>query len=97
LNAHLEACCRRRLSDRLRGHAETIGERLELDLAALRKADQAGPEFEQEERCRFVSDPFTNASPLFSRCVISDEKSSGQGRAGACVPWEPRRQPPRLW
>jgi transposase len=36
LNAHLEACCRRRLSDRLRAHSETIGERLERDLAALR-------------------------------------------------------------
>jgi len=28
LNAHLEACCRRRMGDRLRGHAETIAERL---------------------------------------------------------------------
>jgi transposase len=37
LNAHLEACCRRRLGDRLRGHAETIGERLERDVTALRK------------------------------------------------------------
>jgi hypothetical protein len=37
LNAHLETCCRRRLGDRLRGHAETIGERLERDVAALRK------------------------------------------------------------
>jgi transposase len=37
LNAHLLACCRKRLSDRLRGHAETIGERLERDLAALRR------------------------------------------------------------
>jgi transposase len=36
LNAHLEACCRRRLGDRLRGHAETIGERLERDVTALR-------------------------------------------------------------
>jgi transposase len=35
LNAHLEACCRRRMGDRLRGHSETIGERLERDLAAL--------------------------------------------------------------
>jgi len=35
LNAHLEACCRRRLGDRLRGHAETIGERLERDVTAL--------------------------------------------------------------
>jgi transposase len=37
LNAHLEACCHRRMGERLRGHAETIGERLERDLAALRK------------------------------------------------------------
>jgi hypothetical protein len=37
LNAHLEACCRKRMNDRLRGHTETIGERLQLDLAALQK------------------------------------------------------------
>jgi transposase len=36
LNAHLEACCRRRLGDRLRGHAETIDQRLERDVTALR-------------------------------------------------------------
>jgi hypothetical protein len=36
-NAHLADCCRKRMSERLRGHAETIGERLERDLAALRK------------------------------------------------------------
>ncbi|HET6467928.1 MAG TPA: IS21 family transposase [Geminicoccaceae bacterium] len=35
LNAHLERRCLDRLDDRLRGHAETIGERLERDLAAL--------------------------------------------------------------
>jgi transposase len=34
-NAHLEACCRRRQADRLRGHTETIGERLQRDLAAF--------------------------------------------------------------
>ena len=28
LNAHLLDCCRKRMSDRLRGHTETIGERL---------------------------------------------------------------------
>jgi hypothetical protein len=32
LNAHLEARCRDRLAARLRGHGETIGERLERDL-----------------------------------------------------------------
>jgi transposase len=37
LNEHLLACCRKRLGDRLRGHTETIGERLHRDLAALRK------------------------------------------------------------
>jgi len=35
LNAHLLECCRRRLSDRLRSHAETIGERLARDRAAF--------------------------------------------------------------
>jgi hypothetical protein len=35
LNAHLMECCRRRLSDRLRGQDGTIGERLERDLAAF--------------------------------------------------------------
>src|SRR6476659_2298478 len=37
LNAHLLECCRKRMSERLRGHAETIGERLERDLEALRR------------------------------------------------------------
>jgi hypothetical protein len=36
LNAKLIDGCRRRLGDRLRGHAETIGERLVGDLAAFR-------------------------------------------------------------
>ena len=35
LNAHLEEFCRRRMADRLRGHDETIGERLERDRQAL--------------------------------------------------------------
>src|SRR5271167_3681739 len=35
LNAQLLECCRRRLSERLRGHADTIGERLGRDRAAL--------------------------------------------------------------
>src|SRR5207248_4438451 len=37
LNEHLLACCRKRMSDRLRGHSETIGERLQRDLSALQK------------------------------------------------------------
>ncbi len=35
LNAHLEARCRDRLAARLRGHGETIGQRLERDRAAF--------------------------------------------------------------
>ena len=37
LNEHLLACCRKRMSERLRGHSETIGERLQRDLSALQK------------------------------------------------------------
>lgn len=37
LNAYLLECCRRRMADCLRGHDETIGERLERDLAAFQK------------------------------------------------------------
>ena len=37
LNAHLVECCRRRMAERLRGHTEIIGERLERDLAAFQK------------------------------------------------------------
>ena len=36
-NAHLADCCRKRLSERLRGETETIGERLVRDLTALQK------------------------------------------------------------
>jgi transposase len=37
LNAHLADCCRKRMGEVLRGHTETIGERLEADLAALQR------------------------------------------------------------
>jgi len=37
LNAYLLECCRARMAERLRGHAATIGERLEHDLAAFQK------------------------------------------------------------
>ena len=37
LNVWLEAQCRRRMQDRLRGHTETIGDRLEQDLASLQE------------------------------------------------------------
>jgi len=34
-NAHLESCCRNRMQETLRGHTETIGERLQRDLAVF--------------------------------------------------------------
>jgi transposase len=37
LNGYLLDCCRKRMGDRLRGHGETIGERLARDLAAFTK------------------------------------------------------------
>jgi transposase len=44
LNAQLERCCLDRLDHRVRGHAETIGERLERDLAALQPRPPAACE-----------------------------------------------------
>ena len=35
LNAHLEEQCRRRMSDKLRGHSDTIGERMTHDIVAF--------------------------------------------------------------
>ena len=37
LNAYLVECCLRRMADRLRGHDETIAQRLERDLAAFHR------------------------------------------------------------
>ena len=37
LNAHLLICCQRRLSDHLRGHEKSIGDRLKDDLASFQK------------------------------------------------------------
>src|SRR5512134_2871559 len=48
LNAHLIDSCRKRMGERLRGRTETIGERLERDLAALRKP--LPPPYEASEK-----------------------------------------------
>jgi hypothetical protein len=37
LNVYLVECCLRRMADRLRGHDETIAQRLERDLAAFQR------------------------------------------------------------
>ena len=54
LNAHLEARCRERQGARLRGHEETIGERLQRDLAAL-QARPAAPYEACERKAARVS------------------------------------------
>ena len=37
LNTHLEACCAKRWAEQLRGHDQTVGERLERDRAVLQR------------------------------------------------------------
>src|ERR687898_323278 len=54
LNAHLEQRCLERLDHRVRGHAETIGERLVRDLAAL-QARPAAPYEACERKAARVS------------------------------------------
>jgi transposase len=54
LNAHLERRCLDRLDHRVRGHAESIGERLERDLAAL-QARPAAPYEACERKAARVS------------------------------------------
>ena len=41
LNTHLEACCAKRWAEQLRGHDQTVGERLERDRAVLQRLPAA--------------------------------------------------------
>jgi transposase len=55
LNAQLLECCRRRLNDRLRGHDETIGERLARDREALLRLPPAPYEACEKKPARVSS------------------------------------------
>src|SRR5271156_6456640 len=55
LNAQLLECCRRRLNDRLRGHDETIGERLVRGQAALLPPPAPPPEACEKKAARVSS------------------------------------------
>src|SRR5512135_972883 len=55
LNAYLLECCRRRLNDRLRGHDETIGERLVRDREALLRLPPAPYEACEKKPARVSS------------------------------------------
>ena len=58
LNEQLLEGCRRRLGDRLRGHDETIGERLVRDLAVFHDLPPA-PYDACEKKCGVRRDHFT--------------------------------------
>jgi hypothetical protein len=66
-NAELEAQCRGRQGHILRGHKETIGERLQRDLAAMRPlpaapfeaCDQAGGRVSSQSLVRYASNDYS--------------------------------------
>ena len=79
LNAHLESECLERLDARLRGHTESIGERMERDLGAL--LAPARGSLRRERQARHPRElAVTGALPqqrlLGARCIRT------QGRAG---------------
>ena len=79
LNAHLESECLERMDARLRGHTETIGERMERDLGALLPLP-AAPYDASDKHATRVSSQSLIALPhqrlLGARCIRT------QGRAG---------------
>ena len=87
LNAHLADCCRKRMSERLRGHTETIGERLERDLAALQQAAAAALRRLREgaarasPRCRWCA---TGATTTRCRPALGTARCSC---AATCTRW----------
>lgn len=67
LNAYLEEQCRLRQNDRLRGESETIGERLQRDLAAMRElpatpfeaCDQASGQVSSQSLVRYKTNDYS--------------------------------------
>jgi transposase len=80
LNAHLEQRCLERLDHRLRGHAESIGERLMRDLAAL----QARPAMPYEACER-------KAARVSSLSLVRYDRNDYCTRAEVRPPWLTRR------
>ena len=85
LNAHLEARCRERQGARLRGHEETIGERLQRDLAAL-QARPAAP-YEACER---------KAARVSAMSLVRFDRNDHSARSTSCCS-AGRLCPLRLW
>ena len=67
LNAHLEQHCLRRFEDRLRGHNETIGERLERDLEKLLPLPAVPYDASDEHATRVVLCPWSDTGPMTIR------------------------------
>src|ERR671932_1472957 len=78
LNAQLLADCRRRLGDRLRGHRETIGERLARDLAC-----GADPRVCRERGDRVRGGRHRSACPLLRAGGLRLRPAALPGAAGA--------------
>ncbi len=88
LNVRLLEHCRRRLNDRLRGHDETIGERLEWDRAALLPLPATPYEACEKRAARvecvgdFVFEPYNDA-----RRGREEEVWRRTGKVGSAMRW----------
>ena len=69
LNAHLEGKCLGRMEAKLRGHAETIGERMERDLTALLSLPAVPYDASDKHATRVSSlSLVTDTAPTTTRC-----------------------------
>jgi hypothetical protein len=84
LNARLLAGCRRRWSERLRGHDETIGERLTRDRDAFLSLPQAPDDARAKRSARVNSLSLVRYRAMSIRCRLS------MGIAKCCVRLRPR-------
>jgi hypothetical protein len=70
LNARLLECCRRRLNDRLRGHDETIGERLVRDRGAFLPLPATPYEACEKRAARVSSLSWCAIGAMTTRCRL---------------------------
>ena len=68
LNAHLERKCLERMDAVLRGHTETIGQRMERDLEALLPLPAAAYEACDQQSTRVSSLSLVGTAPMTTRC-----------------------------
>ena len=68
LNAHLEQRCLERMDATLRGHTETIGQRMERDLDALLPLPAVPYDACDQQASRVVHCPWYATAPMITRC-----------------------------